>query len=484
MSQLILEIPSGSQPLYLRIGSAVVTAIHQERLLPGEKLPSARNLATQLNISRHTIMAAFAELVAEGWLETKPRSGYCVVNTLPIIEPLTVSPQSDQPTTPAQSHLARYQFVRQGPQRSQRIAAEYQFNFTGGQPDINLFPFEEFRSFINDSLKRLPKSQLSYGNNKGHLPFIEQVRHYLAQTRCIKNKSIVVTHGSQEALFISAQLLIKPGDQIAVESLGYPPAWSAFKAAGGELIGIKQDQQGLDINDLEKKLQRHNIRFLYITPLHQYPTTVTLSALRRSQLYRLARQHNVIIIEDDYDHEFHYRCQPLAPLAANDPDNRVIYLSSFSKILFPSIRLGVMAVAEELAEQIACYRQIIDHKNDVIMQHAISLWMKDGGFERHMRRLTRTYHKRRDHMVSELNALKRHYHLEFKIPDGGMAIWLNTYSDTRELINKAQRHDIYLQTEKYFQLCSSQKHSHIRLGFSGMEPTKQSQALKYLFPSS
>ena len=182
---------------------------------------------------------------------------------------------------------------------------------------------------MSDVLTRPDMSQLSYGQSAGTPELIDQVKIYLRKSRAITNREIVITNGSQEALFIVAQLLLQAGDKVAAEELGYPPAMSAFVSAGAELVGIKQDKQGMCPNDLEAQICTGNIRLIYLTPLHQYPTTVTLTVSRRMAIYQLAAKHSIPIIEDDYDHEFHYRCQPLAPMASQDPAQLVIYLSIY-----------------------------------------------------------------------------------------------------------------------------------------------------------
>jgi len=456
-----------SQPRYLQIAEAVRAAIRQSRLTPGEMLPSVRVLSDELNVNRHTVMKAMAELVAEGWLEAEERKGYQVVSELPI-----ESSQSYSSNQPAHTSF-EFRFVKQGSPIPEYPSSKYKFNFSGGQPDMSRFPYAELKSHMSDVLSRPDFAQLGYGDSAGHPGLIEQVATYLRRVRAITDREIVITNGSQEALFIVAQLLLKTGDKVAVEQLGYPPAWAAFRSAGAELIGINQDEQGLIPENLEQQLKQHKIRLLYLTPLHQYPTTVTLSIARRMKIYQLAQRYNIPIIEDDYDHEFHYRCQPLPPMASDDPSGLVIYLSTFSKIMFPGARIGMMAVTPALAQAIAEYRLLMNHKGNVLMQAAIARWMKDGGFERHLRKITRTYHQRRDHAVELINQSKT---FEFHIPDGGMALWLkqlkclNTLErNSHILAERCRQHDIYLQHEANFQLqAENNKNQFIRLGYSGL----------------
>jgi len=476
---LNLTLAKTKLPIYLKIANALRTAINAGHVAPSEPLPSARSLATQLSVNRHTIMAAYQELVAQGWVETQQRRAYTVAKTLPIAHAvakhtaqLTDTPQHQwRVTKPLDSELAE-------------VATQYPFNFAGGSPDIELFPFHEFKSYLNNALTRPPIDELNYGNNQGFTPLIEQVSTYLRRVRSITNKEIIVVNGTQEALYILGQILLKTGDKVAVESLGYRPAWSALQNAGAQLIGIKQTAQGIDVEHLEQMFKQHKIRLLYLTPLHQYPTTTTLSAAKRLQIYRLAQAYNIAIIEDDYDHEFHYDSQPLAPMAASDPSGLIIYLSSFSKIMFPGIRLGIIAVDKTLLPHIVNYRAIVNHKVNVVIQDAIARWMKDDGFERHLRKATRIYQRRRDCIIEQLNNFKAQgIDLEFSVPAGGMALWLNVGRNAEGIVALAKTKGIFLVAESAFHLDSdNNQDSFIRIGFAGQNETKIKQGLLVLKP--
>jgi GntR family transcriptional regulator/MocR family aminotransferase len=477
MQRLSLVIDDSKEKLYLKIVKAMIHAIKHENVAKGEKLPSTRALAEQLSVNRHTIMAAYSELVAQGWVETNQRKSYKVSTLLPIYSSSQKIQQSDILNTKHDWRIAKKL------QNSfSRPAHDYAYNFAGGNPDIDLFPFNEFRGFVNDALRRPSIKELNYGENKGFEPFVEEVSTYLRRVRSIKDKEIIVVNGTQEALYILSQVLLKEGDKVAVEALGYSPAWKALTNAGAELIGVKQTSQGIDIEHLEQLLKNNNIRLLYLTPLHQYPTTTTLSAAKRASVYQLAQKYNTPIIEDDYDHEFHYHSQPLPPIAANDPSGQVIYISSFSKIMFPSIRLGIIAVDKTLAPHIVNYRTVMNHKANVLLQDAVARWMKDGGFERHLRRTTRIYLKRRQCMVDTLNSfISEGVNIEFTVPKGGMALWINIGKNAEKIARDAKALDVFLLAENAFHL--DQKNNEdkfIRLGFAGQSEDKIKAGLSLL----
>ncbi|TPH18021.1 PLP-dependent aminotransferase family protein [Litorilituus lipolyticus] len=474
MKALNLSLANEKKAKYLIIADAIRAAIKTEQVAQGELLPSARTLAQQLNVNRHTVMAAFAELVAQGWVESRERASYRVVKFLPIqtSKSLEVNLESTAVLKPFKWQFAKQVCSDTHLASANKKASEYLFNFSGGQPDIRQFPFDEFKSYFAQVCQRPNMQQLSYGDNQGEQALIEQISIYLRRVRSITEKKVMICNGSQEALYMISQLLLQTGDYVAVEQLGYPPAWAAFKSAGAKLLAIKQDEKGVVPEHLAKELAKGKIKLIYLTPLHQYPTTVTLDIQRRRQIYQLASQYGVAIVEDDYDHEFHYDSQPAAPLAAEDPQGLVIYISTFSKLMFGGARVGYVAATDELIAQLAQYKMLINHKSNVLIQHAVAKWMEQGGFEAHLRRMTRLYHKRRDHMVALLKSYQRQgLSIEFAIPAGGMAIWLNVGKSVKGLKEKLLAQGVYIQTEEEFNInkqLPSNAYQHIRLGFAAM----------------
>ena len=477
MKSLNITLDNSTKKLYLKIAFAIRSSIEVGNALPLDKLPSARSLATELSVNRHTVMAAYNELVAQGWVETKLRKGYWVAETLPIYDSLGSKPLKEDEGVKHQWRLAKANDTPPA-----KAASRYKINFAGGNPDIALFPFNEFRGFMSDALNRPDIEELNYGDNNGYGPFIKEVSTYLRRVRSINDKEIIVVNGTQEALYILSQVLINRGDKIAVESLGYQPAWNAFENAGAQLIAVKQTEQGIDVDDFEQLIKTHHIRLLYLTPLHQYPTTTTLAMSKRKKIYLLAQQYNIAIIEDDYDHEFHYNSQPLAPMAATDPAGLIIYLSSFSKILFPGIRLGIIAVDKSLSRHLVNYRTLINHKANVLLQDALARWMKDGGFERHLRKATRLYQKRRQCMVELLNEfIEEGLNITFSIPAGGMALWVNVGGNAQYIAQQAQTKGVFLLAENNFHLDKSKdQDKYLRLGFAGQNEDKIRQGLLLL----
>ena len=478
MHPLELSFSENKQPKYLQLADAIRLAIKKGLLQPGEKLSSAREFAQALKINRHTVMNALAELVAEGWLVSHQRSGYRVNQALPITQSKEL----------AQAHpIEEHQFAFARPLAYQPTPkmSDYPYCFAGGLPDLQVFPYREFQRCLSKACRETQFSAFHYGEAGGSPLLKEQVSDYLRRARGIKEsaqKEVMICNGSQEALFLIAKAFINEGDKVAVEALGYPPARAAFKECGASLVAIAQDHEGVCPHDFERQLKLGRIKLLYLTPLHQYPTTVTLSIVRRLKLYKLACEYGVVIIEDDYDHEFHYACQPLQPMAANDPTLRVIYLSTFSKLMFAGARVGYIYAAQEVIAQLSGLKQIINHKNDIVMQHAVAHWMQEGGFERHLRRMTKLYHSRLTAMVAELERYQDlGYPIEFTSPDGGMALWVKVNCSVVGVKAALAIQGVYLQTEDEFVVDGLHEPSHLRLGFAGQDEQKMKAGLAIIF---
>ncbi|KTF11394.1 MocR-like pyridoxine biosynthesis transcription factor PdxR [Pseudoalteromonas sp. 10-33] len=476
MQPLNIEFNEQHKAKYLQLAQALRSAIIKGDIAVGTKLSSAREMAKIYQLNRHTIMNALQLLVAEGWIESHERSGYKVIQTLPIQSSADIK---QVPTvTPKPYKFAKELAV---PTPAMNLN-NFKYNFAGGLPDLNCFPYREFKRSVSYVFNHLDTSQFHYGNVAGELNLKSQIGSYLHKARNLKTTDLLICNGSQEALFLISKVFINNGDYVATETLGYPPARKAFSACGAQLIDIKQDEYGLCVEDLKAQLMSNKIKLLYLTPLHQYPTTVTLSPTRRMQIYQLCYQYDVLIIEDDYDHEFHYRCQPLQPMAADDPAGIVIYLSTFSKIMFSAARIGYICASAQVIEQLSAWKQLMNHKNDVVMQLAVANFMQEGAFERHLKRMTKLYKERYEQMSASLIKLQSNgLPIEFKKPDGGMAMWVNLNKPVHGLKNALQKKGVYIQAEPEFYYKEAarslipKQQSYIRLGFAG-QSTQSIQA--------
>jgi GntR family transcriptional regulator/MocR family aminotransferase len=461
MKSLNIRLSKKKKPLHLKVADAIRNAIFDGQIRPNEKLPSTRMLAQQLRTHRQTIMAGFDELVAEGWIVALPRKGYLVADN-PSLG--FVSKKSDKRAAP----VAQFQW-----QWSKTVdIAPFQpdspikYNFQSGLPDLNLFPRSEFHYHLSRAIKKGSNSLLDYSPPAGIRPLTDAIDTCLRRMKNITERTTLITNGSQEAIYIATQLMVRSGDHVAIEDPGYPPVRELLKSLGAKTVPLPLDHEGIIPEKLHSLAKKIKFRLLFLTPLHQFPTTVTLSAPRRLQIYEIARQHDIAIIEDDYDHEFHYRNQPLAPMASEDIYGRIIYLGTLSKIMFPAARLGFMSVPNSFAKNFLQYRRLITHSNEALLQQAVASWILDGGFERHLHRMRRVYEKRLLATEESLRTLQAEgKNISWTKPSGGMAVWLNTGMNSSKLAQEALSKKIFVTPEQYYR-CDGKPGTHLRIGFS------------------
>jgi GntR family transcriptional regulator/MocR family aminotransferase len=250
----------------------------------------------------------------------------------------------------------------------------------------------------------------------------------LASTRglSVGAEDVLVTRGCQMALALAAQTLLRPGDTIAVEELGYRPAWEVFRATGATVVPVAVDGDGMDVDALKRLASRTAVRAVYVTPHHQYPTTVTLKAARRLALVALARTMRMAILEDDYDHEFHYDGRPVLPLASADHGGLVVYIGTLSKVLAPGLRLGYLVAPPPVLRHACASRSLLDGQGDPATEAAVAALIEEGELQRHVARVRRVYANRREILA---HCLRRAFGdgVAFTLAPGGMALWVRLH---------------------------------------------------------
>ncbi len=475
MKTLNLQLEPSSDPAYLRIASAVISAIQAGRLSAGDTLPSTRHLAQSLDLHRQTVMAGLAELVAQGWLIAHPRKAYRVNTTLP-----RHAQPDPQVTAVAHSQSRVVPAFTQTEFDTDPEPEQFRYAFRAESPDLDAFPKAEFRRHVSRGLRSRANQILDYGPPEGIPELVGALSQYVKRLRSISDKQLIVTSGAQEAIYLTARLLLDADATVAVEPLGYPPAWQAFRAAGAKLVPLQMDQLGLIPESFAQAARQHRIKLLYLMPLHQFPTTRTLPIERRMEIYDIASNHNIAILEDDYDHEFHYTSKPLLPMASNDPQQLVFYAFSLSKIAFPAMRIGALVVPKALANNVLAIRQLTLGNPGKIIQSATAEWMISGGFDRHLWKMNRLYKERRDVLVKALSNLQEQgKNIEFQIPAGGMAIWTNMHTDTESLANMAAVKSVLVQRGGNYQL-DRKPSNHLRLGFANQSAQKIVEGIEIL----
>ena len=396
--------PASGAPMYRQLSDWFRQAIIHGQLRPGQRVPSTRNLAGELKISRIPVLGAYEQLQAEGYLETFTGAGTCVARSIP--SDLVVHAQANTPRQARQSAEAP------APRRISRRAAQMHAPpqtwlanlgaFRVGLPALDHFPMGLWSKLVCRHARNLPIDGMIYGDPMGHLPLRQAIAEYLGAVRAVRcdASQVIITTGSQQGLQICAHVLFDSNDQVWMEEPGYPGAHQALRTAGAQLIPVPVDEEGLDVA-AGARLGRH-ARAVYITPSHQFPLGTTMSAARRMQLLDWAARHGAWIIEDDYDSEYRFGGRPMASLQGSDASARVIYLGTFSKVMFPALRLGYMVVPKDLVDSFHAGRDAIDTFSSTLYQRAMTDFIREGHFARHIRSMRVLYQERRQAVLSGL----------------------------------------------------------------------------------
>jgi GntR family transcriptional regulator / MocR family aminotransferase len=409
-----------AQPAYLQIAHAIMDGIKRGRLAPGSALPGTRELGQKVGANRKTIQQAYEELVAQGWLTAEAKRGTFVSAALPVVEEV----QAPQPYAPA---AAAFTLRRAAPNLPYVPAKRGVLVFDDGAPDTRLMPAPLVaRAWRRALLEASRKNLLGYGDPRGLLTLRQAVADMLNTDRGlnVSADNICITRGSQMAIYLASRLLVQSGDFAAIETLSYPPAREAFAAAGAHTVPVGLDEQGMCIDGLEEACRRQRIRAVYVTPHHQFPTTVTMPPERRIRLLALAEEHEFVIVEDDYDHEFHFAHRPVLPLASAQNWERLLYIGSLSKLLSPSLRIGYLVGAEDVIARAGAEIMMIDRQGDPATEAAAAELMRDGVLKSHTRKVLRLYEERRECLAEALRAALGEK-ATFSVPQGGLALWVN-----------------------------------------------------------
>ncbi|GAA3970220.1 PLP-dependent aminotransferase family protein [Mucilaginibacter dorajii] len=473
LSQLVID-KEAAMPVYLQLTNQLTGFIKTGALMAGYRLPSTRQLAGQLNIHRKTVIRAYDDLLAQGWLQSHTGSGTFVAANLPVIKPQTILVDN---TTPA----VKAGFAIKSPAHLQRPIANLNIplHLDDGFPDTRIAPVLDLsRAYRTQLLTGNPYVRLGYGDTRGTEWLRNELATYLNTTRGLRitPANILVVRGTIMGLNLTCTGLLEPGDTVVTAQPGWVGAEANFLQAGAKLIKIPVDEYGLDIGALDTLCQKQKVKLVYVTSHHHYPTTVALRADRRVSLLALSRKHGFIIFEDDYDYDFHYENKPLMPLASADDAGMVVYCGSFSKTVSPAIRVGYLVASENVIEYLASLRRIIDRQGDTLLENAIAELLQNGIIQRHLRKSLRLYRQRRDIFCSLMNDQLKN-HVQFKVPEGGLAVWaqFDKSIDLNELAQKALKKGLYFQGEN-----NSATLGFTRLGFASSTPTELETSVEIL----
>ncbi|GGI90648.1 GntR family transcriptional regulator [Shewanella hanedai] len=463
--------------LHLQLVQAVINEVRKGRLLPGTPLPGTRKISDNLGINRKTVVQAFEELLAQGWIETQPRRASFISKKIPLFErnEVTLSEQAPFPLSLTESGLEAYAL-------SVSPVTPSKLQFSDGVPDTRLVPFDVLsRAFRRALLISSRANRLAYDDARGSESLRSAIADMLRLERgmSVTTEQVCLVRGSQMGIYLSAKLLSKHAGCVVMEKLSYPPAREAFESFGLDISYVEQDDDGMSLDALAQICEHREISAVYTTPHHQFPTTSMLSLERRIRLLALSEKYNFIIIEDDYDHEFHFSHKPMLPLASMETAGRVIHIGSLSKILAPGLRLGYMVAPEGFIQR--CGREIllIDRQGNAVTELAVAELMRNGEMKRHIRRALKIYQQRRDHAVERVRQTLPM--VQFTIPSGGLALWLrfaNTL-DMNTLQTDAEGLGLSVLLGDLFSGEGEKTHA-LRLGYANLNEAEFEQALSCL----
>ncbi len=438
----ILIDRSGYDPLYCQLYKSLKNMILEGRLVPGQTLPATRLLASELGVSRNTVLLAYDYLLTEGYVQGKAGSGTYVSRSLPEnalqavpeaweSEPLQATPAC-QLSCRGRSIAGIAINIEPHPRKIQP--------FQNGLPDIREFPFNIWKRLVNRQWQKLANEYLGYSDPRGYWPLRQAISDYLRTARAVncESKQVIIVSGTQQALDLAARLLLDPGDSVWMEDPGYFGARAAFLAAEAKLIPVPTDEDGLDIEAAMSI--KPCARMAYVTPSFQFPIGATMSLARRCQLLEWAKESDAWILEDDYDSEYRYIGHPQASLQGLDNQNRVIYLGTFSKVMFPGLRLGYLVVPLDLVDAFASARAIAGRNSPIIEQAALAEFINEGHFARHIRRMRVLYHKRQQMLIEAVAQNGLSNILDLETPEAGMQLiaWLPQTMDDERISNLAK----------------------------------------------
>jgi GntR family transcriptional regulator/MocR family aminotransferase len=417
--------PSRDVPIYMQIIQALIRDIERGRLTSGTYLPSSRELAQVLGVNRKTVVLAYEDLIAQGWLDSAGTRGTMVSSSLPD-QP---GRHSGEAETTMSSAPIDYRYASP-PERALALPSGPGLKLDEGAPDGRLFPADLLaRAYRAAAHKASRENGFQYRDPRGSPQLRESIATMLKSQRGlpVAAENICITRGSQNGIFLAAHAVVQPGDSVIVEALTYEPAVAAFRALGAKVVPVGLDADGIDIEAVEHACRRNAVRAVFVTPHHQFPTTVSLRPERRLRLLDLSRQFGFAIIEDDYDHEFHFESQPLLPMAGYGPGH-VIYVGSLSKLLLPALRIGYVAAPPPVIDAIAHMVSLTDGMGNTLTEDAAAELIENGELRRHARKVRQVYAKRREGFAAEIDRSLAGI-ADYRMPEGGLAFWLR-FPDT------------------------------------------------------
>ncbi len=477
----LIQLSSDRKISYQRqLIEAIVSAILDAKISPHNPLPSSRELAKQLGIARNTVVHAYQQMIDDGYLISRERSGYFVNQN--ILSGRVESPAAADDAA-SEDNIRWQDKIKQHPSRQRNIVKpidwnQYPYPFLYGQLDPDLFPLQGWRDCCRQALS---VSSIQHATpdrfDRDDNLLVEQIQARILSRRGVwaSPEQILVTMGAQNAIYILAELLVGQQTRVGIEDPGYVDARNIFAMKSAQMQALAVDEGGLvpgqAVNDCD---------LVYVTPSHQFPTTVTMDLERRSQLLQDAEAHDFLIVEDDYESEVNFVGAPTPALKSLDKQNRVIYVGSLSKTLAPGLRLGFMVASAELIREARAIRRLMIRHPPINNQRLVGLFLSMGHHDSLLQRLHENYRKRWQVMGE---SLARHLPDSATVPTfGGTAFWVRGPAslDSTRLQQEAQQQGILIESGDIFFMRAEQHKNYFRLGYSSISDSKIDEGIKKL----
>src|SRR5947209_1405785 len=469
---------NASAPLYRQLYERLRSSILAGQLEAGTRLPSTRVLASSLGVSRTTTALAYELLLLEGYIQSRVGDGTWVA----CLQPEQLFQESrntqdldatDTSGTPPAVLARRGQLLIDMPYPEEFYANEASRGtslFLVGQPDVTSFPYEIWARLVARHARHSLQAVSFYQDVQGYGPLRQAIATHIGMTRGVhcSPEQIILTTGAQGALDLVARVLLDPGDPAWIEDPGYSGARGALLAAGAQLVAVPVDEQGIDV-DAGRQLSPE-ARLAIVAPSHQFPTGVTMNLSRRLALLEWSREAHAWIVEDDYDSEYRFSGRPLEALQGLDRAGRVLYIGTFSKVLFPSLRLGYLVAPPELLKGLIATHRLIAVHLPLLEQMALADFMAEGYFARHVRRMSQLYRERRNTLVDALTrALGTK--LDVTVPEAGMhlVVWLPSGMSAQAVAQQAAASGLHMLPISHFSMRPLQRDG-LLLGFASTSP--------------
>lgn len=463
--------------IYMQISNQLINAIQRGILPFGIKLPGTRALSIILNVHRNTIVAAYDELFAQGWVESLPNKGTFVIGKNQE-KPFQIK-DFEKNNLEHYPKSTGFSFKTSNILDNPFEYSNCEYIFNDGVPDIRLTQIDHHSRIYSSILKRKAHKIGQY-NQDGSEFFKKNLSQFLNLSRGlpISKNNLLITRSTEMSIYIVSEILLSAGDVVLVGELSYFSVNMIFQKAGVKIQPISIDDEGINVEEVREACKKQKIRMLYLTPHHHYPTTVTLSAKRRLELLNLANEFGFIILEDDYDYDFHYDKSPILPLASADTNGMVIYIGSFGKSLVPGFRTGFIVAPENLMIEMRKYLGIIDRQGDVLMEHVLGEMIAEGEINRYLKKSLKTYQERRDYFVSLLEQNLGDY-IDFQKPSGGLAVWMKWKIPVNlmQLSRNCAQNNLFIPKTLLYQ---NKNLTAMRLGFGNLNLTEMDKSVEIL----